>query len=84
MIDLQLISIALVIMFACIIPGTFLVCRGVSLMSDAISHSALLGIVLFFFVVKDLNSIWLIIGASIFGLVTTYSVVPEGFQTALG
>ena len=72
MIDLQIMSIATLIMCACIIPGTFLVLRGASLMSDAVSHASLLGIVLVFFVTKNLSSIWLIVGASIFGLLTVF------------
>ena len=38
------------------LPGTFLVLRRLSLVSDAISHSILLGIVLGFFVVGSVNS----------------------------
>ena len=46
---------------ACAIPGTFLVLRKMSLISDAISHSILLGIVIGFFIVEDTASPLLIV-----------------------
>ncbi len=55
---------------ACALPGVFLVLRRVALMSDAISHAILLGIVLAFFVTKNLSSPLLIVGATITGLLT--------------
>ncbi len=54
---------------ACALPGVFLVLRRMSLISDAIAHSVLLGIVISFFVVKTLNSPLLSIGASITGVI---------------
>ncbi|RAP34357.1 zinc ABC transporter permease [Candidatus Marinamargulisbacteria bacterium SCGC AG-439-L15] len=68
--QVEILLIAVVVAMACVLPGTFLVLRGVALMSDAISHAILLGIVLMFFVVKDLNSPWLILGAAMVGLLT--------------
>lgn len=59
---------------ACSVLGVFLVLRGLSMVSDAISHSVLLGIVLAFFVVKDIDSVWLLIGAAIFGVLTTLAI----------
>jgi manganese/zinc/iron transport system permease protein len=47
-IEIQL--IAVVVAAACALPGAFLVLRRMSLMSDAISHAILLGIVLAFFI----------------------------------
>ena len=55
---------------ACVLPGVFLILRGISMMSDAISHAVLLGIVLSFFVIKDLDSPLLIVGASLAGVLT--------------
>ena len=55
---------------ACAIPGVFLVLRRMAMMSDAISHSILLGIVLAFFVVGDVASPLLIIGAALSGVLT--------------
>ena len=54
----------------CALPGTFLVLRRVSLMSDAISHAILLGIVLAFFVTKNLSSPLLVVGAALMGIIT--------------
>jgi len=57
--------------------GTFLLLRGMSLTSDAISHTVLLGIVVAFMVMTvgfgqepDLSSVWLIIGATVAGVAT--------------
>ena len=47
--ELEIIIIAIILVQACILPGVFLVLRGMSLMSDAISHASLLGIVIAFF-----------------------------------
>ena len=62
--------IAAVVAVACALPGVFLVLRRMALMSDAISHAILLGIVLAFFVVEDLASPFLIIAAAITGVIT--------------
>lgn len=59
---------------ACALPGTFLVLRRTSLMSDAISHAILLGIVLAFFLVQDLYSPWLIVGAALMGVITVFFI----------
>ncbi|MBU1319645.1 MAG: metal ABC transporter permease [candidate division Zixibacteria bacterium] len=61
---------AVVVAVACALPGVFLVLRRMALMSDAISHSILLGIVLAFFVVQDLASPLLIIAATLTGVLT--------------
>lgn len=57
---------------ACSLPGAFLVFRRMSMMTDAITHSILLGIVLAFFKTHDLGSPWLIVGATLMGVVTVY------------
>lgn len=67
-IEIQLIG--LVVAAACALPGVFLVLRGMAMMSDAISHTVLLGIVLGFMALGDLESPWLIIAAAATGLVT--------------
>ncbi|MCB1195911.1 metal ABC transporter permease [bacterium] len=71
-IEIQL--IASIIAIACALPGVFLVLRKIALMSDALSHAILLGIVLGFFLVKDLSSPLLIIGAALIGLLLVSSV----------
>ena len=67
-IEIQL--IASVVAAACALPGVFLVLRQMAMMSDAISHTVLLGIVLTFFVVGELGHPLLIVGAAAMGLVT--------------
>lgn len=67
-IEIQL--IAVVVAAACAIPGVFLVLRRMSLMSDAISHAILLGIVLAFLYTKTLASPLLIVGAALTGVLT--------------
>ncbi len=70
--EIQLIGI--IVSVACVIPGVFLILRSMSMMSDAISHTILLGIVLAFFVTHDLNSPLLVIGAALMGTLTVYLV----------
>jgi manganese/zinc/iron transport system permease protein len=54
--------------------GVFLVLKKVSMVIDAISHSVLLGIVIAYLIVKDLNSPFLIIGATLIGILTFYLI----------
>jgi manganese/zinc/iron transport system permease protein len=75
-IEIQL--IAVVVAIACAIPGVFLVLRKMALISDAISHSILPGIVLGFFITHDLNSPLLILFAALFGVITV--VLVEAIQ----
>ncbi len=69
-IQLHIIAIALATCVACLLPGTFLLLRGIALMSDAISHAVLPGIVIMFLLVGNLNSPYLVIGAALTGLAT--------------
>lgn len=71
-IEIQL--IASIVAIACAIPGTFLVLRKMALISDAISHSILPGLVLGFFITHDLNSPLLIIMAAFTGVITVVLV----------
>lgn len=66
----EILILASIVAVTCALPGTFLVLRRMSLMSDAISHSILLGIVLAFFIVRDVASPFLILGAALIGLLT--------------
>ena len=71
-IEIQL--IACLVAIACAIPGTFLVLRKMAMISDAISHSILPGIVVGFFLTEDLNSPWLILLAAVTGVITVVLV----------
>lgn len=66
--------ILLLTSLACSCLGVFLVLRNLSMISDAISHSVLLGIVIAFLIVRDIDSPFLVLGATLFGILTTYSI----------
>lgn len=66
--------IASIVAVACAIPGTFLVLRKMAMISDAISHSILPGIVVGFFITQDLNSPLLISLAALTGIITVVLV----------
>ena len=72
--SLEILLIASVVAVSCALPGVFLVLRRLAMMSDAISHAILFGIVIAFFVVKDIESPWLIFGAALTGLLTVVLV----------
>lgn len=66
--------IASLVAVACAIPGTFLVLRKMAMISDAISHSILPGLVVGFFITQDLNSPLLILMAALSGVLTVILV----------
>lgn len=68
--QLEIIAIACLTAAACALPGVFLILRRVALMSDAISHAILLGIILAFFYTKNLSSPLLMLGATAVGVLT--------------
>ena len=72
--QLEIQIIASLVAIACAIPGTFLVLRKMAMISDAISHSILPGIVVGFFITQDLNSPWLILLAALTGVLTVVLV----------
>lgn len=72
--QLEIQLIAAIVAVACAIPGVFLVLRKMALISDAISHSILPGIVIGFFITQDLNSPLLILFAALTGVITVILV----------
>ncbi len=66
--------IASLVAVACAIPGVFLVLRKMALISDAISHSILPGLVIGFFITHDLGSPLLIFMAALSGIITVVLV----------
>lgn len=68
--QIEIIILACLTAAACALPGVFLVLRKVSLMSDAISHSILFGIVIAFFYTQNLSSPLLIVAATLTGILT--------------
>ncbi|RMF16229.1 MAG: metal ABC transporter permease, partial [Candidatus Dadabacteria bacterium] len=59
---------------ACSILGTFLLLRRMTMLTDAITHAVLPGIVIGFLLTHDLASPWLIVGATAAGLLTVWLV----------
>lgn len=73
-IELEIQLVAVVVAVACSLAGVFLVLRRMALMSDAISHTVLLGIVLGFFITQDITSPVLVLGAALVGVATVWLV----------
>jgi manganese/zinc/iron transport system permease protein len=80
--QLEIQLIAVVVAAACALPGVFLILRGMAMMSDAISHTVLLGIVVAFFIVEDLGHPLLVLGATAVGVLTV-SLVEMVVRTRL-
>ncbi|MBG9982232.1 metal ABC transporter permease [Aerococcaceae bacterium DSM 111020] len=72
LIDIMLVAIA--VSLSCSIIGVFLVLKGATMVSDAITHTVLLGIVLGYFVTQDMNSPFLMVGATLVGVLTVYLI----------
>ncbi|MCK5376999.1 MAG: metal ABC transporter permease [Acidobacteria bacterium] len=68
--ELEILLIAVVTAVAAALPGTFLVLRRTALVSDAISHAILPGIVVAFFLTRDLNSPLLLLAAAATGVLS--------------
>lgn len=71
---IQLILTAVFTAAACCIPGTFLILRGTSLISDAISHAIFLGIVLSFLLYQQFYTPILFMGATVTALTTIWII----------
>lgn len=70
--ELEIQLIALVVAVASALPGVFLILRQMAMMTDAITHTILLGIVIAFFLTGSLSSPLLIVGAALMGLFTVF------------
>lgn len=68
--QLEVQLIAVVVAIACALPGVFLVLRQMAMVSDAISHAILPGIVVAFFLTESLNSPLLILAAAATGVLS--------------
>ncbi len=68
--QLEIQLVAAVVSVACALPGCFLVLRQMAMMSDAISHAILPGIVVAFFFTGSLSSPLLLAGGAATGLIT--------------
>ena len=76
--ELETLIIAVLVSTSCSIVGSFIVAKQMSMLSDGISHAILLGIVLAFFVVKNLDSPLLLVGAVLSGVILV--LITEGLQ----
>jgi manganese/zinc/iron transport system permease protein len=72
--QLEVQILAALVAAACALPGVFLVLRRTAMVSDAISHTVLFGIVIGYFIVRDLESPLLMVGATLTGLLTVWLV----------
>ncbi|CAM3193555.1 metal ABC transporter permease [Streptobacillus ratti] len=72
--SLTILIVAILTAISCSVLGVFLVLKNMSMLTDAISHTILLGIVLSFFIAKSLDSPLLVLGATLMGLITVYLV----------
>lgn len=71
---LIIITTGSLVAICCSILGCFLILRKMAMVSDAISHAVLPGIVIAFMIGGDLNSVWLLIGAGLVGVFTTFLI----------
>lgn len=67
---LEIQAIAVLVAVSCALVGVFLVLRRMALLSDAISHTVLLGIVIGFFATRSLTSPLLVAAATATGVLT--------------
>lgn len=72
--DASILLIAILTAISTSLLGVFLVIRKMSMTTDAISHTVLLGIVFGFMLVGNLNSPILILMATLMGVFTTYLI----------
>lgn len=80
--QIEIVLTASVVAASCSLIGVFLVLRRMSLMSDAISHAILLGIVIMFFFTESTASLPMIIAATLTGVLTV-TLVEVLFRTRL-
>ena len=66
--------VAVIVAMSCALLGNYLVLRGITMLSDAITHALLLGIVLAFWKVHDFNSPLLLIGATLAGVAVSWVI----------
>lgn len=59
---------------SCALLGSFLILRKMSMVGDAISHAVLPGIVIAFFIAGSMQSVWMLVGAGILGIITTFLI----------
>ncbi|MGW8123963.1 metal ABC transporter permease [Roseivirga echinicomitans] len=71
---IYIIMTSTLIAISCGILGCFLILRRMAMVADAISHAVLPGIVLAFLFSGTRNSLWMILGAGMLGIFTTFLI----------
>ena len=69
-----IILVSSLIAIACGVLGCFLILRKMAMVGDAISHAVLPGIVIAFFISGSRDSLFMIIGAGLLGVFTTFLI----------
>lgn len=72
--DLYIIITASLVATTCALLGCFLILRKMAMVGDAISHAVLPGIVLAFLVSGSRDSVTMLIGAGLIGILTTFLI----------
>lgn len=72
--DLYIITTASLVAITCGLLGCFLILRRMAMVGDAISHAVLPGIVLAFLISGSRDSVTMLIGAGLIGILTTFLI----------
>lgn len=71
---IQILYILIVVAISCSLIGALLLLKANLMVADAISHTILLGIVVAYYFTNDLSSPYLIVGATLFGVITVIAI----------
>ena len=71
---LWIIAVGALVAASCSLVGCFLILRRLAMLGDAISHAVLPGIAIAFLLSGSRNSLWMLIGAAVLGMVTAFGV----------
>ncbi|MCR8631290.1 MULTISPECIES: metal ABC transporter permease [Paenibacillus] len=72
--DFWILLTAALVACSCSLLGCFLILRKMAMIGDAISHSVLPGIVIAFLLSGSRDSFWMLLGASVLGLITVFLI----------
>ena len=72
--DLYIISTAALVSMSCALLGCFLILRKMAMVGDAISHAVLPGIVIAFLISGSRDSVTMLAGAGLIGIITTFLI----------
>ena len=69
-----IISVSALIAISCGMLGCFLILKRMAMVGDAISHAVLPGIVIAYLMTGSRDSVWMIVGAGLLGIFTTFLI----------